>query len=401
MADAEAQYDHAIEAAGRAGDAELVGRGHLARGRVRETAFRLDEALADHTVSVRVGRESGDRRLEMAGLYELGGPAWTGVGRPVDEAVAHLHAGLRLAEQLGDRGTEARLLGWLAVLTCNRLRFTEAFGYAGRSQEAALASGDEGALLAAWDARKTAHAYLGRVAELGAVLDEMEPRVRQAGDLRLLQWCVFESSFPHLAAGRWQDAEALVHRALEINQRSGYTSYTAWYIAHLGWIARLAGRTDDAIRHGRRAAEMESHAWFATAVQAMYATTLLDAGETAAAVPVLERGLAGCEAHQTAAYRLRCLAPLAEATGSTALLADADAALREIDEPWLYGSDVYVSVARAWQDRGDGDRAAEIIDPLLAAGRRTGWHAPLRRAGQIRSASSRAAFAAPSVSTGR
>ncbi|MET8153782.1 ATP-binding protein [Actinoplanes sp. NPDC049668] len=401
MADAEALYDHAIEAAARTGDAELLGRGQLARGRVRETAFRFDEALADHGVAVRVARETGDRRLEMAALYELGGPAWTGLGRPVDGAVGHIRAGLRLAEQLGDRGAEARLLGWLAVLNCNRLRFGEAFGHARRSQEAALASGDEAAQLAAWDARKTTHAYLGHVTELAAVLDEMEPRVRRAGDLRLLQWCVFESSFPHLAAGRWRDAEDLVRRAIAINLRSGYTSYTAWYIAHLGWIARLAGRTGDAIEHGRRAAGMESHAWFAAAVQAMYATTLLDAGETAAAVPVLERGLAGCATHLTAAYRLRCLAPLAEATGSAAVLADADAALREIDEPWLYGSDVYLSVARAWRARGDDHRAAGIIDPLLAAGRRTGWIAPLRGAAQISSASSRAALSAPSVSTGR
>jgi tetratricopeptide (TPR) repeat protein len=256
-------------------------------------------------------------------------------------------------------------------------------------------------LLAAWDGRKTTHAYLGQVTELAAVLDEMVPRVRQAGDLRLLQWCVFESSFPHIAAGRWNDAEALVRRAIAINLRSGYTGYTAWYVAHLGWIARLAGRTEDAIAHGKRAADMESHAWCAAAVQAMYATTLLDAGAADSAIPRLEQGLAGCEAHRTAAYRLRCLAPLAEATGSAALLHDADAALREIDEPWLYGSDVYVSVARSWQARGDGQRAAEIIEPLLAAGRRTGWVAPLRKAGQINSASNRAAFSAPSVSTGR
>ncbi|PRY19795.1 ATP-binding protein [Pseudosporangium ferrugineum] len=282
MADAEALYDRAIEAAARIGDAELLGRGHLARGRVRETSFGFGEALADHTAAVRIGRETGDRRLQMDALYELGGPSWAGIGRPVEEGAAHVRDGLRLAEQLGDRGAEARLLGWLTVLDCNRLDFGDAFRHGRRAREAALASGDEQALLAAWDARKTTHAYLGQVTELSAVLAEMEPRVRRAGDLRLLQWCVFESAFPHLAAGRWDDAEALVRRAITINRRSGYTGYTAWYVAHLGWIARLAGRHRDALAHGRDAARMESHAWFAAAVQAMYATTLLEAGRAAA-----------------------------------------------------------------------------------------------------------------------
>jgi tetratricopeptide (TPR) repeat protein len=256
-------------------------------------------------------------------------------------------------------------------------------------------------MLAAWDACKTTHAYLGEVAELTAVLDEMEPRVRRAGDLWLLQWCVFESSFPHVAAGRWDDAESQVRRAIAINLRSGYTGYTAWYVAHLGWIARLAGRPADALAHGRRAAEMESHAWVASAVQAMYATTLLEAGRAGEAIPMLEEGLAGSERHRTAAYRLRCLAPLAEATGSAALLDDADAVLRGITRPWLYGADAYLSVARAWRARGAPGRAAAVLDPVLAAGRRTGWVAPLRAAAQISSASSRAAFSAPSVSTGR
>src|SRR6185295_17645321 len=83
-ADAEALFDQALAAADRAGDAELIGRAHHARGRARETTFRFSDALADYTVAVRVGREIGDRRLEMAALHELGGPAWAGSGRAVD-----------------------------------------------------------------------------------------------------------------------------------------------------------------------------------------------------------------------------------------------------------------------------------------------------------------------------
>jgi len=145
---------------------------------------------------------------------------------------------------------------------------------------------------------------------------------------------------------------------------------------------------------------MDSHAWIAAAVLALHGTTLLAAGRAAEAVPVLQRGLVIAETHRTEAYRLRCLAPLAEATGSMDRLREADAALRRTDgPPWLYGADAYFAVARAWRAHGDGARAAEIVDPLRAAGRRTGWTAPL--AGQSTSASSAAARSAPSVSTGR
>jgi DNA-binding SARP family transcriptional activator/tetratricopeptide (TPR) repeat protein len=403
MADAEALFEHALNAAERIGDAELRGSAHLARGRARETTFLLPEALTDYTVAVRVGREIGDRRLEMTALRELGGPAWTGVGRSVDEAIGNVREGLRLAEQLGDRGAEARMLSWLAILDCNQLRFADAYAHGRRAHAAALASGDEAALIVALDCLKTTYAYLGEIDRLTGVLDELEPRVRRAGDLMLLQWCVFESAFPHLAAGRWDDADRLAEQAIAVTERAGYTGYTAWYLAHRGWVARLAGRTRDALALGRQAVEMDSHAWFRATVLSTYASTLLAAGATDQAIPLLERGLEACATHRTAAYRLRCLAPLAEATGSPALLAEADAAVRAISAPpgsaWLYGAETYLSVARAWQSRGDHARAAEILGAVRAAAERTGWVAPL--AGYKSSASIAAARSAPSVSTGR
>jgi tetratricopeptide (TPR) repeat protein len=403
MADAEALFELALAAAARIDDAELRGRGHLARGQARDTTFRLAEALADYTQAVGLGREIGDRRLEMAALHELGGPAWTGAGRPVDAGIGHIREGLRLAEQLGDRGAEARLLSWLAILDCNQLRFAEAYEHGRRADEAARASGDEAALIAALDGRKTAYAYLGEVGQLTAVLDELEPRVRRTGNLRLLQWCVFESAFPHVAAGRWDTADRLVGDALAISARGGYTGYAAWYVAHRGWIARLAGRTRDALALGKQAVEMDSHAWFVAAVSSMYATTLLTAGAPDRAIPLLERGLEVCGTHRTAAYRLRCLAPLAEATGSRTLLTEADDAVSSIslppDSAWLYGADVYFSVARAWRAQGEPGRAATLLEPLLAASRRTGWVAPL--AAYSNSVSSAAARRAPSVSTAR
>jgi tetratricopeptide (TPR) repeat protein len=385
--DAESMVDRALVAAGRVGNVELEGRALLARGRAREAMGRFDDALADHAAAVRLARVGGDQRLEMRALRELGGPAWTGRGRPITEATAHLAEGLRLATLMGDRVAESDLLGWLAVLAANQLRFDDALGYGRRALAAARACGDDRARAGALDGLKSAYAYLGEIAELRSILDELEPLLRHLGDLWLMQWCVFESALPMIGTGAWDDATARIKEALAVSQRSGYTGYEAWYVAHLGWIARLSGRMDEAVAHGRRAHEIETHAWCRTAVPAMLAGTLLELGERAEAVALIEGSLAVGERHRTRAYRLHGLATLADATGSTEVLAEADAMLRTIGAPegsaWLYGADAYVSLARAWLARGDDGRANEILAPLLAAGRRTGWTAPLAGARRL------------------
>ena len=239
--------------------------------------------------------------------------------------------------------------------------------------------------------------------------------VRRGGDLLLLQWWVFESAFPAIAAGDWDAAAALVDEAMvdQWTQRATRaTSPGSWPTAagSPGWPGGAARRSTTA----RRAAAMDSHAWFAAAVQAMYATTLIEAGRAAEAVPVLERGLAAAETHRTEAYRLRCLAPLAEATGSTALVEEADA-LIEGDHRAARarpGCTARTPTSRwpgpGWPAASAGARA-EILDAAAArvgphrlggaAGRRA--RGRRARAAQSSSASSAAARSAPSVSTGR
>ncbi|SED79566.1 transcriptional activator domain-containing protein [Jiangella alba] len=390
VGDAEALLRQAIDAAGRSGDVELTGRAHLARGRAREAMFRYADAVADHAEALRAARAAGDQDLEMRALRQLGGPAWAGGGRPVAEGTVHLEESLRLAQRLGDRPAESELLAWLSVLSANRLRFDDALSYGRRALSLARVVGGDHALTVALDGLKTAHAYLGEVRELRVVLDELESLCRRSGDLWLLQWCVFESAFPAIARGDWDTATSRVEEALAVNRRSGYTGYESWYEANLGWIARLRGRPDDAVRHGRRSLTLPAHAWFGAASMAAYATTLVELDRTAEAVTLLERGLTIAERHGTEAYRLPCLAALAAATDSRSLLEEADAMLRAVGTPpgsvWLYGADTYVALARARLRRGDPRGAVELLAPLLAAGERTGWTAPLAAARTVAAA---------------
>ena len=81
------------------------------------------------------------------------------------------------------------------------------------------------------------------------------------------------------------------------------------------------------------------------------------------------------------AYQLRCAAPLASATGSPTVLADADRLLQQASIPaggaWLFGDEACLSLARAWLRRGDPERARAVLAPLLAVAERVPWIATL------------------------
>ncbi|MEN3356599.1 MAG: hypothetical protein V7637_581 [Mycobacteriales bacterium] len=384
FSDAERLLGQAMDAATRADGGETLVRAYLVRGRAREALADYAGAWDDYSRSAELARETGDQRHEMLALRELGGDVLIARGRSIQDCWPYLESGIRLARALGDRTMEADLQSRLAVLSTGRLRFDWAHQRAGRALVAARASRDDMALAYALDGLKTAHAYTGDLAGLAPVLAELEPLLRRGGDLRRLQWTVFEAALPALAAGDWETALSGVDGAAAVNRRSGYLAYEPWYLAHLGWIERLRGRLDAALARGERAlaaAATGGHPWWTATAAGFLGATLLAAGEPHEAGRVLAAGLAVAERNGAEAYRLRCLGPLAEATGLRSDVDRAGAMLDRIVAPdgaaWLMGSDAYLAVARAWLALSEPDRALAALAPLLAAAERAGWVGPL------------------------
>jgi DNA-binding SARP family transcriptional activator/tetratricopeptide (TPR) repeat protein len=378
--DAETLATRALDAAGRAGDADLRARSLLLRGRAREAAVAYRDALADLQAAVAIARDSGDRRLEMLALRQLGGDVSSALGLPVGASIGHLHDALAIAQRLGDRTVEADLLARLAVLHCNELRFVDAIGVGQQALAAARAGGDEHTLAVALDGLKTGYAYLGEVAPLARVVAELEPLLRAQNDLWRLQWSVFEAAFIPLAAGAFEQAMARVDNALAINRRSGFVGYEPFFVAHKSWIARLHGDLATARSLGEHAvatADALEHAWWHATALALHAVTLLQIDERTQAIGLLERAAAIAEDGDPAGYQLRCLAPLALATGSVEVLRRADALLQAVDAgpgaAWVLGADTYMCAALAWLKAGDPDRAGGTLAPLLTAARRIPW----------------------------
>ena len=383
VADADALLSHALGAAERTDELGLVGRVRVARARAREALEAYRPALDDLQVALTAARQAGDRRLEMVALRELGGDVPFAIGLPVGECVAHLRAGLAIAESFGDRAAEAGLLARLAIVASSRLCFTEALAYGRRAVAAGRLAGDERALALGLDGLKTSLAYLGERDGLNEVIDELEPLARRQGDLLLLHWAVFEGAFPAIAAADWELARARIGQAIEMNGRSGYVGHETWLVAHLGWVARLQGRYDEAAELGRRSVVLSrrtAHRWWLPTAQALLATTLLESG-TAGEADEARRLLMDASAHVrpdgNEAHRLRCLAALAEATHSRTVLDEADTLLTNISAPsgsaWLLGTDAYLAVARSWLHHSQPWRARAVLAPLVSAADRQQW----------------------------
>ena len=378
--DAVALATQALQAGEQAADLEVSARALVMRGRAHEATGAHAAALDDLTRGAEGARAAGDRRLEMLVLRELGGDVPVSRGKPASYFAANLESGLRIAESLGDRASEANFLSRLGVIAANRLQLDAALGYGLRAVAAGRAGADEQALADGLDGLKTACLSLGDTRALAEVLAELTPLLRRRGDLFLLQWAEFEGAFLAVAAADWDRATAAIETAIEVNRASGYPHCTAWYMTHLGWLARLRGRDDEAIAVGRRAVdlcEQHEHHWWQAATRAMLGDTLLVSGDRAGAVTLYEEGLAAARKSGMEAYLLRCAAPLAAATGSSAVLAEAADWLEQAGIPdggaWMLGYEVYLSLAEAWLGHGEPDRARAALAPLLAVAEREPW----------------------------
>ena len=385
--DASALATQALDAAQRGDSAEVAARALVVRGRAREASGAHDAALSDLTQGASAARAAGDPRLEMLAMRELGGDVPVSRGLPISYYSPNLENGLRIAESLGDRASEADLLSRLAIIAANRLRLDAALDFGLRAVAAARASADDQALAAGLDGLKLAYLSLGDTHGLVAVLAELSPLLRQLGDLFRLPWAEFESGFVPIAAGDLDQAAAAFETGTDVIRRVGYPHSVAWFVAHSGWLARLRGRDEEALRLGREAValtEAHEHLWWRAAACALLGGTVLRTGDRAGAIGLFERGLAAAEEAGVEAYLLRCAAPLAAATGSRAILTDADRLLDQASMPaggaWLPGDDAYLSLARAWLDQGHPDRARQILAPLLGAAEREPWTATLAAA---------------------
>jgi len=384
--DAERMLEFALDAAQKADDRIAQATAHLFRGRVREALTDYAGGLGDQQLALGLARETGQRRIEMQALREIGGDLMIGVGRPTAECIPALLAALDLASELDDGVVEVGVLSRLAVISTNKLRLEDGYRFARLAVQRAREVNDEPTLAFAIDGLKTVSAYAGNLSLLKGCLYELESLLRRHGMVFQEQWTMFESSFVPLAGGDWPEAIARLNTALDLNHRSGYTAFEAMFVAQLGWVYRSMGRYDEALAHGRRAAERAAavgHPWWTAFAEAMLGWTLIEAGHPDEAIGHLQRGLQISELDGSEGYLIRCLTHLALAFAlcdredeAAELLDRADSIFAAVSVPageaFLHGAHSYLAAARARLRLGERDAAIHLVDlvrePAMAAG---------------------------------
>ena len=353
-------------------DTDLQASVLLERARVNEVRADFAAAERDLMAARDITGPRADLRLRMRMTRMLAGDITVARHRPLREVIGHSQEGLRLAAELGDAVAESEFRTRLVVLDATRLRLADARSRAEAGVRAARATTFPEVVARSLDGLKAVHAYCGDTAGLRVVLDELIPLL---SDLRLpwlMQWALLESSLVPAGSSDWPEARRRVDAALEVNRETGYGAYTGFFRAHRGWLARLSGDLEAATDDGRRSVAETSPAdhpwWYATAAGS-YASTLLELGRREEAAELCVAGLGALGDEAGASYRLRCLAPLAAATGEG--LVEADRLLAGVQAPpgqaWVAGAAVYDAVATAWLDAGEPDRAVAALRPLLEA----------------------------------
>jgi tetratricopeptide (TPR) repeat protein len=386
--DAAVLLDRAL---GAADDPALLSEIRINRSRVHEATGAFEPAFTDCDAALLDARRAGDPRLEMRALRLRGGDAPIALAHPIDQILQDNEHGMALASRLGDRVLESVFRSRLVVLQSSRLRLAEAVELATRGVAEVRQVGSPEALARSLDGLKSVLAYCGDAGHLEQVVGELEPLLVELRLTWLLQWTVHESALVPAARGQWAEARTRVDRALELNRETGYAAYAGFFRAQRGWLARLAGDLEGALDDGRRAVAETSavdHPWWYAAAAGCHASALLEAGRPEEAAEVAGDGLAALSPEAGAAYRLRCLAPLAAVTGEG--LEEADRMLAAVRTPpgvgWVTGVDAYDAVASAWLAAGEPERAHRALAPLLSVTGPGAWAVVHDRLGRRSSA---------------
>ena len=342
-ADAEALLAPALDAAEQAGEAGAAWAAASWPGAAPGEVLGAFRGALERPPSAALvtARQAGDRRLEMLLLRELGGHAPSRSGCRWPSAPAGCTRGLAIAESLGDRATEAALLGRLAVLASNRLRFGEALGWPGARSPPAGRPAPTGRWPTGWTALKNAYAYLGEPEPLRRVLDELRPLLRRLGDLELPAVGGVRVGLPRDRRRRTgRRREQRIGDAIDDQPPRAGTSATpvagssptwaGWPACRAGWTRRC-GTGGDAVELVPAGGQVVVRPGDPEPA-GRHAAGARRPPRRRASCSRRRRGDAGRDGAE--AYRLRCLAPLAEVDGSTAaVLAEADALLAGISAP--------------------------------------------------------------------
>jgi len=359
---------------------------HLGRGQVLWQ--RGDErAEADFEAALVASRLIGDRTTELDALEGLGLVEAFLHGRR-DLAVARFERVFDLARQCRDDMAAATFANRLTIEFANRLEYDRALEWGDEALAAAERAGTDRARARAMDGRKLVATALGDFSTLRELTSDLERILVAEDDLWYLKFALAEASVEAAGRGRFAEASDRLADALAINQRLGNRVDAPYFVTLRARMERSRGGYGLALGLAREAVmlacEHSRGMWQAWA-EADLGVIYLELGSLASAIAHLERGREAADRAGVGTQYVRCCSHLAwshwrsgDQVRSAELLAEAEDLLGSVSVPpgtaWLEGTDAYLSVARTMSARSEGNRASELLKPLLAPAQASGWY---------------------------
>ena len=274
------------------------------------------------------------------------------------------------------------------MIYLNRLQLDHGLGLAQRALAIARAAGHDQELGTALDCLKLAALQLGDLELLDRTVAEIVAVQERTRDVYFIQWAYLEGAMGPLARGDHERAQDLIDKAIAINDRFTTDRITRSMIFESrSWIHRACGDLDAAVSTMRAAVEhlgeLTAPEWSAW-LGASLGSHLIELGDLAGAIPVLETALASSETIKSPNRTLRAASHLAWARAlvgdrreSQAALTLAEGVLATITAPpgdvFLGGYHSYLAIARTRFAFDDAPGGRAVLTPLLAAARRRGW----------------------------
>jgi tetratricopeptide (TPR) repeat protein len=369
-AEAERHYRTALDLARELQDVAAEAKSLAKLGTALGSIGRYDEARQALERAAELYREAGNVDGEVQATIELG---FVHRSAGAAEGVPRLQA---LLDRLDEKDRPVDIVNLCIILEPLYFatgRYAEGLATAERASSLARSIGDSTLLARAEVARGTELDMLGQRTEGLSVLEAAIPLCESAGSWYDLTRALVNAANFYYARGEFERARASLERALTIQERVQNLHGMAFVLCNLGSIHGLLGEWQQAHVYLQRALDVRETArtaWWAAYPLLELARLQIDEGRWEEAAGMIHEALAIAESNgdlQAMRYGGAWLAQI-EILGG-----EPEAARKRLepllDRPGLVETevtDILATLAWAYLEEGNRDRAAEVVDDAIS-----------------------------------
>src|SRR5574341_49660 len=237
------------------------------KGRALELDGRYDEAMATYEALEAVGRERGDRSLELASLMSRATVSSTSTPHyDPEKGQAFADRALALARKVGDQQAEARALWNRMLIARTRMNLPEALESGGQALALARELGLRELVAFVLNDLTSIYATVGRVNDARAAGEEALRLWRELGNRPMQADALVTLAQIFYMTGDNDSAWRFANEGLEVSRAIDNAWGQAYSGQFVGWIAVERGQIGLGLKHAYEAIQLADAAGFAFAM---------------------------------------------------------------------------------------------------------------------------------------